>query len=96
MNITNATQFYHFLAKYQLIDQIPNGRSFMGCMDEYQYNCNCTNQSDKNAVYGRCNAIYEEIVRGLGPTQINTIFQKVDKISISFNWEKGNIRSIAR
>ena len=97
MDINNVTQFYTMLARVGLVDVIPNGRSLMACVDEYNYNCNCEKQTNRKAVYNRCNAIYEEMIRGMNNSTITLLFQKIPDMSISFRKE-GNqhLRTIVR
>ena len=97
MDISNVTQFCKFLARTSLVDQIPNGRNLMACIDEYSYNCNCDRKSNKTAVYNRCKAIYEEIITGLNHVTITLIFQKIPDLSVSFNQDgTKHLRTIVR
>ena len=97
MNIDNVTHFYHLLARTGLVDQIPNGRNLMACIDEYSYTCNCEKDKNKTAIYNRCKAIYEEIVSGLNHVTITLIFQKIPDLSVSFKQDMNrHLRTITR
>jgi len=84
MDINNVTQYYHLIARTGLVDQIPNGRSLMACVDEYNFNCNCGKTTDRTAIYNRCKAIYEESVRSLGAASIALLFQRLPDLAIAF------------
>ena len=97
MDITNVTQFYQLLARTGLVDQIPNGGNLMACINEYAYNCNCEKQTNRQAIYNRCNAMYVEIVGGLSVGSIALIFQAVPDMSISFSSDLNRyLRTISR
>lgn len=96
MDIGNSTQFYQFLARTSLASRIPSGNKLMSCMDEYQYNCNCSEQANRQSIMNRCNAIYEEIVSGLNHVTITLIFQNVPDMSVSFSRDGRHLRTIMR
>jgi len=97
MDINNVTQYYHLLARTGLVDQISGGRSFMACVDEYNYNCNCEKQKNRVAIYNRCKAIYEESVRNLDAASITLLFQRLPDLAICFRQETHTyLRTITR
>jgi hypothetical protein len=97
MDIGNVTEFYRLLARTGLVDQIPNGRNLMACIDEYSYNCNCEDQKKKQAVFNRCNALYEEIIGKLSPASISLFFSHLNDTSISFRKDRTKyLRTISR
>jgi len=97
MDINNVTQFYQLLARTGLVDQIPNGRSLMACVDEYNYNCNCSKQTNKTAIYNRCKAIYAEAVGNMNHISITLLFQRLPDMSISFRQDtNAHLRTITR
>lgn len=97
MDINNVTQYYHLLARTGLVDQVPNGRSLMACVDEYNYNCNCEKEKNRTAIYNRCKAIYEESVGGLNHIHITLLFQRIPDMSVAFRQETHkHLRTIVR
>lgn len=98
MDINNVTQYSNLLTRTGLVEQIPNGKLIVSCVDEYDYNCHCgEKQKFRAAVYNRCKALYEESVRKLDKACISLLFQRLPDMGISFRQESNqHLRTITR
>jgi hypothetical protein len=97
MDINNVTQFRQLLVRCGLVDRVARGNELVTCLNEYSYNCNCEKQTNRGAIYHRCNAIYEEMVMRLDKAAISLLFQNVSDLQITFRKDiVQHIRTIVR
>ncbi len=72
MNITTVTEFYNLINSSNLANTQPFN-NLIGCMNQYNAICSCTDSSGKDRKYTECNTLYRALVISSIPGFVNQI-----------------------